>query len=210
MDNTFLFYNLLYAARPLLFLIILLIIFRKNVIVRVVLLVLIGVIVFFFRNNLVLDKTSNAILSPSSSLVKKTSIQNNKVYYLTYLSPLDRHFMVAPVDCTVIEIKDMLLEGDAERKTVVCRDVNGDIFELHLIVKKPMEGIGVLGGWVPKVFYKNRIMLFCKVGDRLQKGKRIGLIRFGSNMEYYFPLSYNLHLKVEKHNQVGSVIGFVK
>lgn len=208
LDNTFILYNLIYASRLIIALSILLIIFYKRKYIRYLLFILICIVVFFFRNNLNnIDRDKSSIISPSSSKVEKIEESNGKVYYLTYLSPLDRHFMIAPLDCKIVEINRILKRGDAERVKLVCIDDNNNKFELHLIVKKPMAGIGVLGGWVPKIFYKNRIVVHSKVGDKINKGERIGLIRFGSNMEYIFPKSYNMNLKLGKHYKVGEKIG---
>ena len=208
LDETFILYNLIYALRLLVALFVLLIIFYKKKYVRYLLFISIGVVVFFFRNNLDdIDEDKSQIISPSSSKVKKIRELEEKVYYLTYLSPLDRHFMIAPLDCRIIEISKALKKGDAERVKVVCVDNYGKEFELHLIVKKPMAGIGVLGGWVPKIFYKNRIVVNAKVGDEISKGERIGLIRFGSNMEYIFPKSYYMNLELGEHYKLGDKIG---
>ena len=208
LDETFILYNLIYAARLLIALLVLIIIFYKKKYVRYLLFVLIGIVIFFFRNNLDdIDKDRRSIVSPSSSKVEKIKELQDKVYYLTYLSQLDRHFMIAPVDCRIIEISKALKKGDAERVKVVCVDNYGKEFELHLIVKKPMAGIGVFGGWVPKLFYKNRIVMHSKVGDEISKGERLGLIRFGSNMEYIFPKSYYMSLELGDHYNVGDIIG---
>lgn len=208
LDDTFILFNLIYASRILTALIVILIIFYKRKYVRYLLFILIGIVIFFFRNNLDdIDEDRRSIVSPSSSKVEKIKELEDKIYYLTYLSPLDRHFIIAPVDCRIIEISKGLRKGDAERVKVVCVDNYGKEFELHLIVKKPMAGIGVFGGWVPKLFYKNRIVMHSKVGDEISKGERLGLIRFGSNMEYIFPKSYYMSLELGDHYNVGDVIG---
>ena len=208
LDETFILYNLVYASRLVIALLVLLIIFYNKKYIRYLILLFIGIVMFFFRNNLDdIDEEKHTIVSPSSSKVEKINELGEKVYYLTYLSPLDRHFMIAPMDCRVTEISKALRKGDAERVKICCVDKFGKEFELHLIVKKPMAGIGVLGGWVPKLFYSNRIVVHCKVGDELSKGERLGLIRFGSNMEYYFPKSYYMNLELGDHYKLGDIIG---
>ena len=206
-DN--IFYNLS-NVREMLLVVLLMIIYSfriKNVYVKIVGVVLLLVLLFFFRNNLSFERNDNNIISPSSS--KVISINENEKYInvYTYLSPLDRHFMIAPVDCKVIEIKEILLEGDAERTRVVLEDKRRNRLSLDLIVKKPMKGVGVFGGWVPKLFYNNRVVVKCKVGDVLKQGERFGLIRFGSNMEYNLPKCYKLLLKENKHINLGDKIG---
>ena len=100
--------------------------------------------------------------------------------------------MIAPVDCKVISIKNLLLKGDSERVRVKFKDTYNNYFYLDQIVKKPFQGIGVAGGWLPKILYNNRIVTFIKKGDVLKRGERWGLIRFGSNMLYTLPINYNI------------------
>ena len=45
--------------------------------------------------------------------------------------------------------------------------------------------------------YKNYLLQ--QKGDTLKRGERIGLIRFGSAMEYNFPKSYNISVKKEEY-----------
>ena len=85
---------------------------------------------------------------------------------------------------------------------VTFKDNYNNIFHLDQIVSK-------LGhfGWLIKLFYKNRCVVFNKVGDKLKQGERYGLIRFGSNMEYHLPKSYKvLNIKKHSHINLGEVI----
>ena len=111
--------------------------------------------------------------------------------------------MIALLKALLNPVKDI----DAEKVKITCLDNNKDKFSIDLIVAKPMQGIGIFGGWVPKLFYKTRIVPLCKVGDKLKRGDRYGLIRFGSNMEYFFPSSWKLNFKENEHKSVGSIIG---
>ena len=166
---------------------------------------------FFFRNNLKIDRMNKGdIISPSSSEVIGIKSVGGKNKISTYLSPLDRHFMVAPVDCRVKKIEKKLEKGDAERVTVYFEDMNGKSFSLSQIVKKLFHGPGLLGSWVLKLMYDNRIVCFCKEGDKLKKGERWGLIRFGSAMEYTIPKSYKINMKVGEKYSLGNIIGNMK
>lgn len=165
-------------------------------------------IIIFFRNNLKLNDTEEGdLISPSSSKVMNITRKDGMYNILTWLSPLDRHFMIAPMECEVINIEKLLYKGDAERTRVTFKDKNGENFSLDQIVKLPMSGPGIWGGWIPKLFYNNRVITTCKKGDKLKKGERWGLIRFGSNMFYRFPESYNLKLEENKTYSLGEKIG---
>lgn len=202
------FHNITYISRLLLFILLILyssLLYKYNIITTICIIILVFIL-FFFRNNYSLndkDNNHNDILSPSSSLIK--NIENN--YVTTYLSPIDRHFVISPFDSKIIDIKTKLYKNDQERKTVILSDNKNKISELHLIVKKPFTGPGILGSWIPKIFYDERIVIFNKKGDKLKKGERLGLIRFGSSMEYKFPISYKLNVKENIKFDLGEKIG---
>jgi len=156
---------------------------------------------FFFRNflsNIHLNKS--LFLSPSSSKVTNIDYQQNIIY--TYLSPLDKHFMIAPVDCTVTNIeRKKLIESDAERVRVSFIDKFGNAFSLDQIVSK-----WGYGAWLLSFIYKERCVVFSKVGDKLKQGERYGLIRFGSNMQYNLPHNYQIIVKKNQHINIGQPI----
>ena len=208
-DN--IFYNL-FHIKEILLTVLLIIIYgvkTKNKYVKIVGIILLLTLLFFFRNNLNFEKNDNIIISPSSSKIISINENTEYINVYTYLSPLDRHFMIAPLNCKVIDIKKLLFDGDAERTRVVFEDKNKNKLSLDLIVKKPMKGIGVFGGWLPKLFYNNRIVIKCKIGDYLKQGERFGLIRFGSNMEYNLPKCYKLIIKKNEHINLGDKIGYI-
>lgn len=211
LNKTSLFYNY-YFVKELFSAVIFLLIFSfiKNFkYLKYASLLMVIILLYFFRNNCKITEKKAPFISPSSSKVISIKEKGNMYEILTYLSPLDRHFMVAPVECKVINIERILLKGDAERTRVTFKDKRHNIFSLDQIVKKPMKGIGVFGGWVPKLFYKNRVITTCKKGDTLKQGERWGLIRFGSNMLYRFPkhfLANFKHFKTGKSYNVGDII----
>jgi len=51
-----------------------------------------------------------------------------------------------------------------------------------------------------------RIVCWAQVGDRLQRGSRYGLIRFGSRVDLYLPLQVQLEVKVGQKVRAGETI----
>ena len=51
-----------------------------------------------------------------------------------------------------------------------------------------------------------RIVAWSEIGDELEKGKRFGMIRFGSRTEVYLPLTADVLVKVGDHVAGGSTI----
>ncbi len=51
-----------------------------------------------------------------------------------------------------------------------------------------------------------RIIYNVKAGDKVEAGKRFGLIRYGSRVDLFFPLSVKLHVKLKDKVRCGSTI----
>lgn len=157
--------------------------------------VLLGFILFFFRNTPVVVEPGLAV-SPSQSTV--TQITHNVdpdgkhhvgTYHCiqTYLSPLDKHFLVGPVDGVVTEVKDHRQSDDLESIRLSIRDTNGLTHHFDQIVKKPGNW-----GYITGILVNKRVIVNKQKGDTIQKGERYGIIRFGSMMRYYIPTQYSL------------------
>jgi phosphatidylserine decarboxylase len=177
-------------------------IFKSNLLTLVGI-ILFAILLYFFRNNLELPpKNNNNFLSPSSSKIINIVEKQEETQIFTFLSVLDRHFMIAPVDCTIknIEFKTRK-HTDAERLRVTFEDSKGRIFVLDQIVSK-----FAFGSWLIKLIYGSRCVIFKKVGDKLKQGERYGLIRFGSSMQYNLPKDYNVSCRVGKHYELGDQI----
>ena len=98
LDDTFLLFNLIYASRILIALTVLLIIFYKNKIFRYIIYIFLGIIIYLFRNGLDdIDQDKNKIISPSSSTVESIKELEEKMHYFTYVSLLDKYFVIAPL-----------------------------------------------------------------------------------------------------------------
>ena len=55
-----------------------------------------------------------------------------------------------------------------------------------------------------------RIVTYPKVGDVLERGRRYGLIRFGSRVDIYFPKGSRIDVRIGDHTVAGeSVIGYM-
>ena len=203
-DN--IFYNLSYVYELVIILIIFIIfsIYSKQKILIILSFLFLFLLFFFFRNFIfTLKLNSSLFLSPSSSTITNIDYNQNIIY--TYLSPLDKHFIIAPVDCTVTNIeRKKLKESDAERVRVTFMDKYGSKFSLDQIVSK----FGY-GAWLLSFIYKERCVVYSKVGDKLKQGERYGLIRFGSNMQYNLPKKYNIIVNKNEHIKLGNPIAIL-
>ena len=199
-NNIFFFYKYVYELFIILF-ISLLCTYNKFYLAIIILFII--SLLFFFRNNLDIKLKPNNFLSPSSSKITKIEKKNNINVVSSYLSPLDKHFMVAPCDCEVInKIYKPQRKTDAECMRHIMKDKYNNTFYMDQIVSKPLNW-----GWMPSLLY-DRCVSFVKIGQKLQQGERYGLIRFGSNMEYGLPLQYKINNNeiINKHHKIGDTI----
>lgn len=162
-------------------------------------------ILYFFRDgNPVI--TYHHVVSPSQSTV--TNIRYNidpddeaklgdYVCIETYLSPLDKHFLVIPVSGTIIDIENNKKDRDLENVRITIKDKHNDLFFFDQIV----EEIGNWG-WLSAIFINKRVIIDKQIDDEVEKGDKYGIIRFGSKMRYYLPSKYKLSIKIgDKLNQ---------
>jgi hypothetical protein len=111
--------------------------------------------------------------------------------------------MIAPTDCQVVKIQDLSATSSyAEHLRVTFRDDYQNLFHLDQIVSQLGKGAHLLS-----LIYPKRCITFVKPGQHLKRGERYGLIRYGSNMEYRFPLNYQFNLKPKTHYRLGTPIG---
>lgn len=62
-------------------------------------------------------------------------------------------------------------------------------------------GVRQVAGWIAR-----RIVCDCRIGDRVSCGERIGLIKFGSRVDVYFPRDYNICVKPGESVRAGRTV----
>ena len=207
MNTAHILHNLVYANKLVVgcFMIILIGLLLNNTYLQCIGVTSFLFLLYFFRNNFTfIKKSNNYFLSPSSSKITKIEYKKDVNSIYTYLSVFDKHFMIAPVDCTIINIQRKPRKlSDSERLRITFKDTKNNIFSLDQIVSKLGKG-----AWLLKFLYSTRCVVFKNVGDTLKQGERYGLIRFGSNMQYNLPKCYNIIAKENQKYNIGSVLAY--
>ena len=208
MNKNSLFYNYQYALRILIAILgIVGLLYQSRFYMLAFLIGIVSILFvgFFFRNNFTRKSFPGYFISPSSSKITKIKEHGAQKTIFTYLSPIDRHFMIAPTDGVVTKIERKRTRiTDAERLTIWLKNSDGDTFKLSQIVSKIGQG-----PWLLKVLYPTRCLVFCRVGDYLSQGERYGLIRFGSSMEYVVPSHIKINKRPGTHCELGRPIGTI-
>lgn len=108
---------------------------------------------------------------------------------VTFLSALDVHVQRCPVSGEIVESN--LVRG---KKLAAFRDDIADKNERYtnVFLRSNGDRIGVrqLAGLIAR-----RVVSYLKLGDRRERGDRLGVIKFGSRVDLYVPASYRILVK---------------
>jgi phosphatidylserine decarboxylase len=170
-------------------------------------------IAFFFRNpQRKIPSLENAILSPADGKViyvgespEKRYLQERAMKVSIFMSILDVHMNRSPVSGKVVKAvynPGQFLVAYAEKSSLL-NEQNG----ILLLTEDRFKVLVVqIAGIVAR-----RIVCYAKVGDALRRGELIGMIRFGSRVDLYFPTTVTPIVKVGEHVKGGeSIIGYLK
>jgi phosphatidylserine decarboxylase len=154
--------------------------------------------IYFFRDpKITIIKDSNVILSPCSGTVLEVNISDTKKFIRVFLSIFDVHVQRTPVAGKVISIEYkpgkffMAMDARAHRYNEQNIIIIENQFGKYLI--KQIAGI-----------VARRCITWVRPGDLLKQGDKIGIIKFGSQVDLYMPTSVNV--KVKKGDKVISGI----
>lgn len=154
--------------------------------------------IYFFRDpHIEITKGANLVLSPCNGCVLEVSGSENEKIVRVFLSVLDVHLQRSPIDGSVISVKHQ------DGKFLKAMDPSAHIEnEQNIITIKTDNGIftvkqiaGILA---------RRCISWVKEGDILQKGDKIGVIKFSSQVDLIMP--NNVEIKVKKGDKVISGI----
>jgi len=172
-------------------------------------LILAFLILNFFRDpDRKIPAESRAIVSPADGRVVQVveeSVDEQPVRRVSiFMSPLDVHVNRAPISGTIREVsyqKGAFHVASQPRASV---ENEQNVFTIEgeqgKIVVRQIAGL-----------LARRIVFWKKPGDRLERGERVGLIKFGSRVDVLLNAEVELRVKVGDHIQAGSsVLGLTR
>lgn len=170
-------------------------------------LLLAGFTIFFFRNpERDTPADEMAVIAPADGMVifsgsvvePHTSTEMEKVSI--FMSVFNVHVNRAPVTGKVVDgfytkgkffdVRDERASFENEQQGLVLETVNG----AKLVV---VQVAGLIA---------RRIVCYAKVGDMLTRGRRYGLIRFGSRLDIYFPLGTTIKVEMGQKTVCGETV----
>jgi phosphatidylserine decarboxylase len=160
-------------------------------------------VVYFFRVPLRwTQRDSNAIIAPADGTIVQileeveTEYFNDKRIQISiFMSPLNVHVNSYPIDGEIVYVKyhpgKHLVASlpkaskDNEHNTVVQKHINGD----EILFRQ-------IAGAVAR-----RIVSYAKQGEDAYQGKEMGIIKFGSRVDLFLPLSAKINVKMQEKVQ---------
>lgn len=164
-------------------------------------------LLFFFRYPLrVVDEDSGSVYAPCDGKVVDIRVEHEDNFFKglvnkvsIFMSIFNVHINYAPIDGVVEFVK--YTPGRFNRADVIeLKEGNENNF-IGLSNGSLRVGIRQVAGWIAR-----RIVCDCKIGDRISCGERIGMIKFGSRVDMYFPKDYNVCVKVGQVVRAGRTI----
>ena len=166
--------------------------------------VLAAFFLWFFRDpNRVIPQGPGQIVSPGDGVVTEAewieTVSGSRLRLSIFLNVFDVHVNRAPVggSCEGVRVpqgrvheRDEAGVGVQNEQTLVVIDAGG--YEVSF---KQIAGL-----------LARRIVCTVKVGDRVERGQRIGLIKFGSRVDVLMPAAANLKVKTGSRVKGGSTV----
>lgn len=170
-------------------------------------------IAYFFRNpKRKIPTLKNIILSPADGRVvhvgevEEDRFLNQKALKISiFMSPFDVHLNRAPVSGKVTAVS-----YHPGKFLVASRDKASLLNEQNAIILETEEQFEILLVQIAGLVAR-RIVCYAKIGDHLNRGEIIGMIRFGSRVDLYLPLRVQPIVRVGQHLKAGeSIIGYLR
>ncbi len=120
----------------------------------------------------------DGLLAPAHGRVLGVESEEGQTRVSTFMGPFDVHVVRAPLDGRVVSL-ERGGRGFHRADTPSARHNVG--LELGFEGEEPFSVV-MLSGW-----FARRIVPYVGVGDRVDRGSRIGLIRFGSRVDVLVP-----------------------
>jgi len=167
-------------------------------------LILAFLILNFFRDpDRKIPTESGVIVSPADGRVVQVveeNLEGQPVRRVSiFMSPLDVHVNRAPISGTIREVSYQKGAFHIASQPLASLENEQNVFTIEgeqgKVVVRQIAGV-----------LARRIVFWKKPGDRLERGERVGLIKFGSRVDVLLDSEVELRVKVGDHIQAGSSI----
>jgi phosphatidylserine decarboxylase len=156
----------------------------------------------FFRDpERVIPNEPGAVVSPGDGKVTDVVVGNDKCLRISiFLNVFNVHVNRSPVSGVLREVK--YVRG---KFVNAMSDLSADQNEQNIATVEAEDGQRVVFKQIAGLLAR-RIVFTPKMGDRLERGQRVGLIKFGSRVDVVVDASARPNVKVGDHVKGGSSI----
>ncbi|MEO7660059.1 MAG: phosphatidylserine decarboxylase [Pyrinomonadaceae bacterium] len=145
---------------------------------------------YFFRDpHREVPQAEGLIVSAADGRVTRIESRENQKFISVFLSPLDVHINRSPITGSITKIsyiKGKKMPATSENASLV-NERNSLLIEGEDLTVTCTQIAGILA---------RRIVCWPKVGDKLERGQRFGLIKFGSRTDILMPANFEILVKV--------------
>ena len=156
------------------------------------------IIMFFFHRDPDRSPAGEGVLAPADGVVLMSSPEKIVIFMNHYNVHVNR----SPVDGRVKQVEHRF--GGHAPACYPSASKN----EKNLVILKSPDGEIKL--WQITGFLVRRIICYVEPGDWVKRGERIGMIRFGSRVEFNLPEKYKLTVKCGDRVRAGETVVAVK
>lgn len=173
-----------------------------------VLFIFIGISAFlFFRQpNRIVNENAGLIYAPADGRVVHISDEYENIFFKDiahrisiFMSIFNVHINYAPINGVVECIK--YTPGRFKKADIIALNESNENNFIGLSNDFVKVGVRQVAGWIAR-----RIVCNCRIGDKLTTGERLGLIKFGSRVDVYFPKDYNICVKLNECVRAGRTV----
>lgn len=147
---------------------------------------------FFLRSpdRKLLSKNATQVYSPADGVVERIDIFEKYIRVSIYLNIFDCHIQYIPIDGSIVEQK--YIKGRFHPAYQLVKSDYNERLETHM---KTTNGEDIFVVQIAGQLAR-RINSFVTPDDKVNTGEKLGVIKFGSRVDVYLPISANVKVRV--------------
>ena len=160
--------------------------------------VLLAVVIYFFRvPNRIINSDENAVLSPADGTIveiveefETEYFNSNRIRISIFMSPLNVHVNSYPISGEITYVQYHL-----GKHLVASLPKSSKDNEHNTVVQKHSNGEEILFRQIAGLLAR-RIVSYAKENEFVEQGNEMGIIKFGSRVDVFLPVSAKINVKM--------------
>ena len=197
--------GILYSAFPLFFGILLLS-FKLWILGAIFLFIAAAVVLFFRFPDRSVSVDNDKIYAPADGRIVHIKDDYTDYFYKEiikkisiFMSIFNVHINYAPITGNIDYVK--YAQGNFRRADLVTGEETNENNFINIVSGNLKVGVRQVAGWVAR-----RIVCKCKIGDKIDAGNNFGLIKFGSRVDIYIPVNFDISINFGETVRAGRTV----